>query len=90
MIPLSSSVGPIINAPAASPKIMKESGSVTSVTRDALEDGTIDVAIDQRPEIELNRALALLQAIVDDLPPPPAPELIPAIYLRDNLPNELL
>ena len=56
----------------------------------ALEDGTIDVAIDQRPEIELNRALALLQAIVDDLPPPPAPELIPAIYLRDNLPNEQL
>lgn len=63
---------------------------LSTCTRDALEDGTIDVAIDQRPEIELNRALALLQAIVDDLPPPPAPELIPAIYLRDNLPNEPL
>ena len=33
-------------------------------------------------------AIPLLQAIVDDLPPPPAPELIPAIYVRDNLPDQ--
>jgi len=57
-------------------------------TRGALEDGTLDVVIDQRPEIEINRALTLLRAIVDDLPPPPMPELIPAIYLRDNLPDD--
>lgn len=57
-------------------------------TREALEDGVIDFAIDQRPEIEVNRAVALLQAVVDELPPPPAPELIPAIYVRDNLPIE--
>lgn len=58
-------------------------------TRAALRDGVIDLAIDQRPEIEMNRALALLQALVDDLPPPPAPELIPALYVRDNLPDDL-
>lgn len=56
--------------------------------REALEEGVIDIAIDQRPEIEMNRALALLQAIVDDMPPPPSPELIPAICVRDNLPTE--
>lgn len=61
---------------------------VSGKSREALEEGVVDVAIDQRPEIEMNRALALLQAIVDDLPPPPAPELIPAIYVRDNLPDE--
>lgn len=56
--------------------------------REALEDGIIDLAIDQRPEIETNRALALLQALADDLPPPPTPELIPALYVRENFPNE--
>lgn len=61
---------------------------LTGDTRQALEDRVVDVAIDQRPEIELNRALALLRAIVDNLPPPPVTELIPAIYLRDNLPDE--
>ena len=61
---------------------------VSGKSREALEEGVVDVAIDQRPEIEMARALAMLQAIVDDLPPPPAPELIPAIYVRDNLPND--
>lgn len=56
--------------------------------REALEEGIVHVAIDQRPEIEMTRALAMLQALSDDLPPPPAPDLIPAIYLRDNLPDE--
>jgi len=56
-------------------------------TRRALEDGTIDVVIDQRPEIEVNRALAHLRALVDAVPPPPTQELIPAIHVRDNLPN---
>ncbi|WP_114390582.1 LacI family DNA-binding transcriptional regulator [Notoacmeibacter marinus] len=58
--------------------------------REALEEGTVDVAIDQRPEIETSRAIAWLRAVVDDLPPPPAPELIPAIYVRDNLPDDSL
>ena len=61
---------------------------LSETIRGALKEGLIDIAIDQRPEIEMNRALALLQAIVNDLPPPPSPELIPAIYVRDNLPNE--
>ncbi|WP_420862658.1 LacI family DNA-binding transcriptional regulator [Algirhabdus cladophorae] len=55
--------------------------------RQALARGLVDVIIDQRPEIELTRALAYLRASIDDLPPPPAPDLIPAIYLRDNLPD---
>lgn len=59
-------------------------------TAAAVEAGWIDGVLDQRPEIEMTRALALLRAIVDDLPPPPAPELIPAIYLRDNLPADPL
>ncbi|MEJ6387895.1 LacI family DNA-binding transcriptional regulator [Gymnodinialimonas ulvae] len=63
---------------------------VSGKSREALKEGVVDVAIDQRPEIEMSRALALLQAIVDDLPPPPAPELIPAIYVRDNLPDDPL
>ena len=56
--------------------------------RQALEGGIVDIVIDQLPELEVNRAVALLQALVDDLPPPPFPELIPAIYMRDNLPTE--
>lgn len=56
--------------------------------RGALEDGIIDLAIDQQPEVEINRAFTLLQALADDRPPPPPPELIPALYVRDNLPNE--
>lgn len=59
-------------------------------TRQALLEGAVDVAIDQRPEIELNRALAALRALLDGRPPPPSPELIPAIYLRDNLPDETI
>jgi len=59
-------------------------------TRKGLIDGVLDIAIDQRPEIELNRALSLLRAVSDRLPPPPTSELIPAIYLRDNLPNDQL
>jgi len=33
-------------------------------TRRALEDGTIDVVIDQRPEIEVDRALTRLKALI--------------------------
>lgn len=59
-------------------------------TRRALEDGTIDVVIDQRPEIEVDRALTRLKALIDDTPAPPSPELIPAVYVRDNLPAEFI
>ncbi len=56
--------------------------------RRALESGIVDIVIDQLPELEVNRAVALLQSLVDELPPPPFPELVPAIYMRDNLPTE--
>jgi len=58
------------------------------VTQNALKEGVIDVTIDQNPAIELNRALSLLQALANDLPPPPVPELVPAIHVRDNLPDQ--
>jgi len=57
------------------------------ITRNALAESVIDFTIDQNPAIELNRALSLLQALADDLPPPPLPELVPAIHVRDNLPD---
>lgn len=56
-------------------------------TRKGLEDGVIDVALDQSPEVEVDRALMFLRAVIDGVPMPPMPELIPAIYLRDNLPD---
>ena len=62
---------------------------LSAATRRALEEGTIDIAIDQRPELELNRALSLLRSMVDDLPAQPVPELIPSIFLRDNLPDDI-
>jgi len=59
-------------------------------TRQALQNGIIDVTIDQNPVAELNRAISLLQALANDLPPPPLPELVPAIHVRDNLPDSSL
>lgn len=61
---------------------------LTEDTRAALDIGIVDVVIDQRPEVELNRSLALMRAVMDGLAAPTSPELIPAIYLRDNLPAE--
>lgn len=57
------------------------------ITRSALQEGVIDITIDQNPAIELNRTLYLLQALANNLPPPPVPELVPAIHVRDNLPD---
>ncbi|WP_283643716.1 LacI family DNA-binding transcriptional regulator [Marinovum algicola] len=55
-------------------------------SRQALESGLVDVVIDQRPEDEIQTALECLRAMADrrDLAAP-AP-IVPAIYLRENLP----
>ena len=55
-------------------------------SRQALETGLVDVVIDQRPEDEIQTALECLRAMADrrDLAAP-AP-IVPAIYLRENLP----
>lgn len=60
---------------------------LSKATRAGLETGIIDAVIDQCPEVELDRALTLLRSVIDGLPIPAVPELIPAIYLRDNLPD---
>jgi len=58
-------------------------------SREALHDNHIDLVIDQRPDIEVNRAMALLRALIDDREPPPLPDLLPTIFVRDNLPADL-
>ncbi len=55
-------------------------------SRQALLDGHIDLVIDQRPDIEVNRAFTVLRALIDEREVPPMPDLMPTIYVRDNLP----
>ncbi len=55
-------------------------------SKQALIDNHIDLVIDQRPDVEVNRAFAQLRALIDRREPPPAPDLMPTIYVQDNLP----
>ena len=57
-------------------------------SRQALLDNHIDLVIDQRPDDEINRAFTVLRALIDDKTHPPLPDLVPAIYVRDNLPRD--
>lgn len=50
----------------------------------------IDLVIDQRPDVEINRAFTVLRALIDAKDLPPMPELVPTIYVRDNLPADAL
>ena len=59
-------------------------------SRQALIDNHIDLVIDQRPDVEVNRAFALLRALIDKRPPAPTPDLMPTIYVQDNLPANTL
>ena len=54
--------------------------------RDALSDGLFHFVIDQRPEEEIDAALTLMRALIDNVPPSPLKPILPTIYLRDNLP----
>ncbi len=54
----------------------------------ALTDGLFHFVIDQRPEEEIDAALNLMRALIDNVPPPPAKPILPTIYLRDNLPPQ--
>jgi LacI family transcriptional regulator len=62
---------------------------LTHHSRQALLDKTINVVIDQRPDVEINRAFAVLRALIDARDLPPMPDLVPTIYVRDNLPADL-
>ncbi len=57
-------------------------------TRTALEDGLVDVVIDQRPEDEIDRAIELMRAAANRLPLASCLPITLAIYVRDNLPPE--
>jgi len=59
-------------------------------SRRALQDGLIDLVIDQRPDVEVNRAFTVLRALIDERNLPPMPDLMPTIYVQDNLPNDPL
>ena len=59
---------------------------LVSHSREALCDGLIHYVIDQRPEEEIDAALTLMRSLIDNVPPPPIKPILPAIYLRDNLP----
>ncbi|MFZ3583630.1 LacI family DNA-binding transcriptional regulator [Loktanella sp. DJP18] len=56
-------------------------------TRDGLEGGLIDIVIDQRPEEEVTQTLALLRCLADRQPLQTARQIVPAIYIRENLPD---
>lgn len=59
-------------------------------SKKALIDNHIDLVIDQRPDVEVNRAFALLRALIDKRELPPMPDLMPTIYVQDNLPADTL
>jgi len=59
-------------------------------SRQALLDGHIDLIIDQRPDVEISRAFNVLRALIDQKDIPVMPDLVPTIYVRDNLPAETL
>ncbi|ALN71816.1 LacI family DNA-binding transcriptional regulator [Aureimonas sp. AU20] len=59
---------------------------LTPLSRAALEGDLIDAVIDQKPAEEIARALDAMRAIADGRPPPPT-DIVPTIYLKDNLPG---
>ncbi len=59
-------------------------------SRQALQDGLIDLVIDQRPDVEISRAFTVLRALIDKRNLPPLPDLMPTIYVQDNLPADPL
>ncbi|HBB83820.1 MAG TPA: LacI family transcriptional regulator, partial [Sulfitobacter sp.] len=59
-------------------------------SRQALMARQIDLVIDQRPDVEINRAFTVLRALIDAKDLPPMPDLVPTVYVRDNLPADTL
>ncbi len=81
-------VAAIGNQPAKRPFCVVH--ELVAHSRQALIDGHIDLVIDQRPDIEVNRAFTMLRALIDGRDLPPLPDLMPTIYVRDNLPADPL
>jgi len=57
-------------------------------SRAALADGIVDVVIDQRPEDEVARALSSLRLMVNGQTLPQIAPIVPALYVKENLPPE--
>ena len=55
--------------------------------RAALEAGLIDTVIDQRPDEAIGRTIAMLRSLADRRPLTASPAIVPAIYIRENLPG---
>ena len=76
----------IASLPADRPRPVVVLHELLPHNRRALEDGLIDIVIDQRPEEEVARVLSLLRSLADRHPVPEAAPIVPAIYIRENLP----
>lgn len=61
---------------------------LVSGSKNALSEGLIDVVVDQQPDVEVQRAISMLRALIDNIEPLPQPDLVPAIFVRDNLPRD--
>ncbi|SEM89232.1 transcriptional regulator, LacI family [Loktanella fryxellensis] len=68
------------------PRPMVVVHELLDASRQALEQGLIDIVIDQRPEDEVARTLDALRHMADRRPLPPLPQIVPAIYIKENLP----
>lgn len=58
-------------------------------TREALLEKHVDIIIDQRSEEEIDRALTILKALIDNRTLPAMQDLVPTIYVRENLPSSI-
>ena len=58
-------------------------------TLSALHSKHIDVVIDQRPDIEINRAVSLMRDLIDKREPLPTQPLVPSLFLHDNAPLDV-
>ena len=57
-------------------------------TRRALEAGLIDIVIDQRPDVAVAQTLDCLRDIADRRPVSALTPIVPAIYVKENLPPD--
>lgn len=80
----------LVKALRAHPKALKASvvHELTGTSRSALASGHIDIVIDQGPEAEVDQALTILRNLSDQRPPPPLADLVPRIYVSENLPSD--
>ena len=75
--------------PAERPRPVAVVHELAGLSRRALETGLIDVVIDQRPEDEIRLALGILRQVSDRRTVAPPQPIVPAIYVKENLPPEI-